>query len=222
MFVCHLSVETQHEVMGCANSLHYKKRSMKHVSSDKDQIKSRIVFTMKCQSDLTPTDRTTVQQTWPKLAEDLQGNGLQIFLRIFEINPEVKFLFHVENVRHSQLARNTTIKAHGKRFINAIGSAVDSLDDIDDDNNALCKFLFTLGQQHQKFSGFKPEYFEIFYEALMCQWERCMGEGFTPEVANAWSHLFVFLMEKLKEGFYSHELSFEAHLNNKKGISITI
>jgi hemoglobin-like flavoprotein len=202
--------------MGCANSLQYKKNSLKHISPNKDPIKTRIIFTLKCNTDITPVERKTVQQTWPTLAKDLQGNGLQIFLRIFEISPDVKILFHVENVRHSQLARNATIKAHGKRFINAIGSAVDSLEEIDKEDNKLCEFLFTLGQQHQNYKGFKPEYFEIFYEALMCQWERCMGDGFTPEVTNAWSHLFVFLMEKLKEGYYSHEVSFEAHLKNQK------
>ena len=202
--------------MGCTNSVLYNKHSLKSISPNKDQLKSRIIFTLKCPTDLTLTESKIVQQTWPSLAKDLQGNGLQLFLRIFEICPEIKFLFHVENVRHSQLARNTTIKAHGKRFINVIGSAVNSLEDIDQEDNTLYKFLFNLGQQHQNFSGFKTEYFEIFYEALMCQWEHCMGDGFTPEVANAWSHLFVLLLGKLKEGYNSQEISFEAHLKNKK------
>jgi hemoglobin-like flavoprotein len=201
--------------MGCANSLQYKKHPSKHISPNKNPIKSRIIFTLKCPRDLPPLEIKTVQQTWPSLAKDLQGNGLQIFLRIFEICPEIKFLFHVENVRHSQLARNDTIKAHGKRFINAIGFAVENLEDIEQEDNKLCKFLFNLGKQHQNFQAFKPEYFEIFYEALMCQWELCMGDRFTTEVANAWSHLFVFLMEKLKEGYSSHEVSFEVHLKNK-------
>ncbi|XP_060565607.1 neuroglobin-like [Ruditapes philippinarum] len=202
--------------MGCTNSISYNKHSIKTFTQINDPIKSRIVFTLKCQIELTGPEIKTVQQTWPSLAKDLQGNGLQLFLRIFEICPEVKLLFKVENVRHSQLARNATIQAHGKRFISAIGSAVDCLENFDREGNTLCKFLFDLGQQHQNFKGFKPEYFEIFYEALMCQWAICMRDRFTPDVANAWSHLFVFLMEKLKEGYYSHEVSYEAHLKNNQ------
>ncbi|XP_045188416.2 neuroglobin-like [Mercenaria mercenaria] len=170
---------------------------------------------MKCPVELTQAERQTVRQTWPVLAKDLQGNGLQLFLRIFELCPEVKVLFSVENVRHSQLARNEIIKTHGARFAMAIGSAVDNLDECYRKDNKLSKFLFELGQKHKRFRGFKPEYFEIFYEALMCQWERCMGDQFTPEVSEAWSNLFVFLLNKLKEGYFSKDVSFETHLKIK-------
>jgi hemoglobin-like flavoprotein len=173
------------------------------------------VFSIKGPIQLSSKERQIVRQTWPALVNDLQGNGLQLFLRIFELCPEVKALFHVDNVRHSQLARNVNIKAHGKRFISAIGAAVDSVDEFDKEDNEFFKFLFSLGQQHQRYAGFRPEYFEIFHEALMRQWELCMGNQFTKEVSESWSHLFVYLMGKLKEGYLSHAASFEAHLKSK-------
>ena len=42
-----------------------------------------------------------------------------------------------------------------------------------------------------------------------------MGDRFKPDVANAWSHLFVYLMEKLEEEYYSQEVSFDTHLKTK-------
>ena len=201
--------------MGCSHSVSYTKHSCKHFNTLSFRKKALLVFGMKTPVPLSPSERSIVRETWPALVRDLQGNGLQLFLRIFELCPEVKALFHVENVRHSQLARNANIKAHGKRFINAIGSAVESVDDFDKADSEFFKFLFTLGQQHQRYIGFKPEYFEIFYDALMRQWELCMGNQFTKEVSESWSHLFVFLMGKLREGYLSHAPSFESHLQLK-------
>ncbi|XP_045191260.2 hemoglobin subunit beta-2-like [Mercenaria mercenaria] len=203
--------------MGCKHSTSYTKHSCRQLSKQKDSVKSRVTFTMKYPKELTPAERQTLRRTWPTLANDLQGNGLQLFLRIFDMCPEVKVLFSVENVRPSQLARNVNIKAHGARFANAIGSVVESLDEYNQKDNKSCKFLFALGQKHKRFTGFKPEYFDIFYEALMCQWKRCMGDQFTPEVSEAWGHLFVHIMETLKEGYFSKEVTFEAQFGNEKG-----
>ena len=74
---------------------------------------------------------------------------MQVFLRILKIGPEVKRLFKVENVRHSQLARNAIIQAHGKRFIIAVGSIILRLDNNngDTEDNTSHKILFDLGQQ---------------------------------------------------------------------------
>ncbi|XP_060608550.1 uncharacterized protein LOC132760567 [Ruditapes philippinarum] len=123
------------------------------------------------------------------MTKDLAENGLQVFLRIFELSPDVKKLFHVEMVRHSELSKNR--------------AAVHCLDDEDTDKDELNKILLVLGQQHKQFSGFNPEYFEVFYEALMWRWEICMGDKFTKDVSDTWSHVFFYLMLKLKEGISS-------------------
>lgn len=164
---------------------------------------------MKRSVELSAADRHTVQKTWPALASDMQSNGLQVFLRIFELCPEAKALFSVENVRHSELARNVIIKAHGTRFVRAIAAVIENLDEFDQKENRLSRLLFVLGQQHKQYEGFRPEYFEIFYESLMWQWERCLGTTFTTEVSNSWSQVFVYLMACLKDGYFSHDDGFE-------------
>lgn len=189
--------------MGCTSSVFYPKKTCTHFNTG--LVKSRVIYNVKRPVELTAAEIDIVQRTWPALARDLHGNGLQVFLRIFELCPEAKILFSVENVRHSELARNVTIKAHGARFLNAINAAVENLNKTDQKDDDFCRLLFFLGQQHKHFKGFRPEYFEIFYEALMWQWGRCMGEKFTPEVSDTWSHVFVYIMEKLKEGYFSND-----------------
>jgi hemoglobin-like flavoprotein len=164
-----------------------------------------VKFVLTNQLDLNAQQELIIRKTWEEMAQNIQGNGLQIFLRIFEICPEVKKLFQVDNVRHSELARNIVIKSHGVRFMNAIGAAVDNLADFGHKEDKLSQLLYVLGQQHKRYKGFVPEYFDVFYEALMWQWERFLGSRFTPEVSDTWSRVFVFIMEKLKEGYYSDE-----------------
>ncbi|XP_060565605.1 neuroglobin-like [Ruditapes philippinarum] len=184
--------------MGCVHSSKrgevYKEDNKKYLTAALSQLN---------QNDLTCKEKRIVKETWTYMTKDLAENGLQVFLRIFELCPDVKKLFHVEDVRHSELSKNKQIRAHGQRFILAIGAAVHCLNDEETDKDELNKILLVLGQQHKHFSGFLPEYFEVFYEALMWRWEICMGEKFTKEVSNTWSHVFFYMMEKLKEGHNS-------------------
>ena len=182
--------------MGCVHSSKRKKDY-----KEKYRVNSKIYMAESSQCDLTDKDRQIVKATWSYMTKDLAENGLQVFLRIFELSPDVKKLFHVEDVRHSELSRNQAIRAHGQRFILAIGAAVYCLNDDNTDRDELNKILLVLGQQHKHFAGFKPENFDTFYEALMWRWEICMGDKFTKEVSDTWSHVFLFMMEKLKEGY---------------------
>jgi hemoglobin-like flavoprotein len=150
--------------------------------------------------DMSTEEIDIVQKTWPIIAKDLKETGLQVFLKIFDMCPEIKKSFSLENVPSSELSRNAFIKAHGTRVMTTISAAVEGFQDIGRNNNSLCKLLTVLGQQHKRHNGFRPEFFEIFYESLMWQWERCLGYAFTPEVSDTWSHLFVFIMVTLEEG----------------------
>ncbi|XP_045188420.2 neuroglobin-like [Mercenaria mercenaria] len=187
--------------MGCTQSVTYTKSTYPNAKRTKPQSE----VTLAQQTGLKEEEKRIVKSTWKYMTKDLSTNGLQVFLKIFELCPEAKKLFQVENVRHSELARNQVIRAHGTQFMNAIGAAVDCLNEEEDEYENLDNVLFVLGQQHKGSSGFKPEYFEVFYEALMWRWGLCIGDKFTSEVADTWSHVFLYMLEKLKEGFLSKE-----------------
>lgn len=182
--------------MGCASSNNHRN---KFANGEVMYKATRAIGNHYGPKTFTSEQVLIIKQTWTCLAEDIQVNGLQIFLRIFELCPSVKSLFFVADVRHSEIARNAVIKAHGVRFMNAISSVVESIEDSETDE--VSKLLVLLGQQHKKHVGFKSDYFECFYEALMWRWEYCIGKQFISEVADAWSHLFIYVMEKLLEGY---------------------
>ncbi|KAK3096804.1 hypothetical protein FSP39_003494 [Pinctada imbricata] len=143
-------------------------------------------------------DKQLVRRTWRLMAVDLAGNGSKVFLRIFELRPELKQLFPFRDVIGDELMKNPTFKGHASRFMQAVGAAVDNIDDWE---AAFSPLLLGLGRQHINFGGFKPEYFNAFADSMMFIWEQVLGDRFTTEARCAWQGVFEFIMLKLKEGY---------------------
>uniref|UniRef100_A0A8W8LVS6 Globin domain-containing protein n=1 Tax=Magallana gigas TaxID=29159 RepID=A0A8W8LVS6_MAGGI len=59
------------------------------------------------------------------------------------------------------------------------------------------------------FGGFKPEYWDVFTEAMLYVWEKELGDLFDDNCRNAWTKVFEFIMEQLKVG-YSQAIDEEA------------
>ncbi|XP_060588625.1 neuroglobin-1-like [Ruditapes philippinarum] len=187
--------------MGCTQSVTYAKDTYDRDPNSSLRAK-RVKRFKNPQPDLTEHEIQIIKSTWHYMTHDLAGNGLQIFLKIFELCPDTKSIFHVENVRHSELAKHKVIRAHGVRFMNAISAAIYCLRENIEEKDKIDAFLINLGQKHKQASEFKAEYFEIFHEALMWRWRICIGKGFTQEVSDTWNRVFVYMLEKINQGYH--------------------
>lgn len=61
--------------------------------------------------------------------------------------------------------------------------------------------LVELGRKHVTMEGFLPDYFDVFTRAVMAVWRQELRDACTPEVADAWHTLFVYIIEQLKVGY---------------------
>nr|XP_034307779.1 non-symbiotic hemoglobin 0-like [Crassostrea gigas] len=133
-------------------------------------------------------------------------NGIRVFERIFELNPDLKQLFPFRNKEGESLRNDHDFTGHASRFMQAVGAAIDNI------NNLYMYFgplLIGLGKQHVEFGGFKPEYWDVFTEAMLYVWEKELGDLFDDNCRNAWTKVFEFIMEQLKVG-YSQAIDEEA------------
>ena len=146
----------------------------------------------------TDQQKKIIHKTWKFLADDLNGRGTRIFLRIFELHPYVKELFPCRDLEGEDLLRDANFKGHASRFMQAVGAAVDNIDNLD---GALAPLLIGLGKQHIHFRGFKPDYWDAFREAILFVWEMDLGDKFNEQTRDAWVAVFGFIMVKLKEGY---------------------
>ena len=140
-----------------------------------------------------------VRKSWKILCDDLTGRGSRIFLRIFARNPHVKELFPCRYEEGEALLKNANFKGHASRFMQAVGAAVDNIDNLE---TTLSPVLVNLGRQHIHFKGFKAEYFEVFKESMLHTFGEDLGRKWTDDMISAWSTVLDFIMCRLQEGYF--------------------
>ena len=147
---------------------------------------------------ITAEEKRLILKTWNRLSRDIPRVGVKIFLRIFVLNPDLKQIFPFRDCNGAELLQDPVFKGHASRFMQAVGAAIDNMDDL---NNAMGPMLVGLGGQHINYAGFKPEYWDIFIESVTDIWKQELRRKFSSKVSEAWHILFEFMVSKLKEGY---------------------
>ena len=188
--------------MGCASSI-----SSKNINSPETM--ERWGNLIRNIGYISVENKTRVKKTWKLLSRDISGIGAKIFVKIFEADPDIKKIFHCDGLEGDALLTNSQFKGHASRFMQAIGAAVDNIDDL---QGGMGPMLEGLGKQHLSFQGFKPEFWDTFTDAILDAFRETLHHRFTSEVAAAWKLVFVFIILKLKQGYQ------EACLEQAEGI----
>ncbi|XP_024943521.1 cytoglobin-1 [Cephus cinctus] len=134
---------------------------------------------------LTGKQKKIIQSTWITISKDSATSGAAIMLALLKKYPEYQKLFTAfSNIPIDDLKNNPKFRAHGSGIINALSSAINSLDD----SELLAAKLTMLGERHatrgqtkEQFNDLKPIILEVLKESL--------GSKFTSEVSEAWSKL---------------------------------
>jgi len=77
---------------------------------------------------MTVEAKDRIRSTWPLLSHDPYGIGARVFLRIFQLAPDVRKLFNFDGMSETELVDNGLFRIHASRFIRAIDLAVNNLD----------------------------------------------------------------------------------------------
>ena len=152
---------------------------------------------------ISDENKVHVKKTWKLLSRDIPGLGAKIFIRIFDSNPDIKQIFHCDDLEGDALLKNSQFKGHASRFVQAMGAAVDNIDDL---HGGMGPMLEGLGRQHLSFKGFKPEFWDTFTESILHVFKDKLHHRFTTDVASAWKLIFVFMIQKLKQGYQQASL----------------
>ncbi|XP_014672816.1 PREDICTED: hemoglobin subunit mu-like [Priapulus caudatus] len=147
-------------------------------------------------------ERKLIRRSWRYLTNhyDLTELGCEVFLAIFELNPEVKKMFPCRDVEGEELLKNPDFKGHASRFMQAVGAAVDHLDNLQLELEPL---LCTLGKTHTNYKdlGFAPDFFDEFTAAIIQTWQRKLGKRFAADVCAAWLNMLSFVAACMKCGY---------------------
>ncbi|KAL3997159.1 Globin family protein [Acanthocheilonema viteae] len=124
-------------------------------------------------SKIHKDDINLLRESWLIIHRNIQKIGVNIFTMIFEQCPGTKFLFPFTNISKKN---SDFIKFHSLRFMQAIESVINSIENL----NEIDPLLTNLGHVHGKLKerlDFKAEYWTVFRECTLYHFRRVLEKS---------------------------------------------
>ena len=119
---------------------------------------------------MTPDQVKLVQESFAKVAPISDQAAVIFYDRLFEVAPQVKAMFPVDMTEQR------------KKLMATLAVVVNGLTNLE----AVLPAASALAKRHVGY-GARPEHYPVVGGALLWTLEKGLGEGWTPEVASAWT-----------------------------------
>ncbi len=119
---------------------------------------------------MTPDQVTLVQQSFAKVAPISEAAAVMFYDRLFEVVPSVKPMFP------------TDMKEQRKKLMATLAVVVNGLSNLE----SVLPAASALAKRHVGY-GAKAEHYPVVGGALLWTLEKGLGDGWTPDVAEAWT-----------------------------------
>ncbi len=131
---------------------------------------------------MTPEQIAHVRSSWAKVAEIAATAADLFYARLFELDPALRPMFPAD------------LSEQKKKLMAMLGRVVASLHDLP----GLVPTVRELGTRHVSY-GVEPGHYATVGAALLWTLQQGLGEGFTPEVENAWATAYGVLSGVMTE-----------------------
>ncbi|XP_073402733.1 hemoglobin subunit beta-2-like [Dendrobates tinctorius] len=143
----------------------------------------------------TAEEKAFINSTWAKV--NVEADGHETLSRLLIVYPWTQRYFssfgNLSNV--SAITGNAKVKAHGKKVLTAVGSAIQHIDDVK-------HYLADLSRSHAQELHVDPENFKRLAEVLVIVLALKLGSAFTPQVQAAWEKFNAVLVAALSHGYF--------------------
>jgi hemoglobin-like flavoprotein len=119
---------------------------------------------------MTPDQVKLVQQSFSKVAPISEQAAVLFYDRLFEVAPSVRVMFPNDMAEQR------------KKLMATLAVVVNGLTNLE----AVLPAASALAKRHVSY-GAKPEHYPVVGGALLWTLEKGLGEGWTPELAAAWT-----------------------------------
>ena len=130
---------------------------------------------------MTPEQKNLVQSTFAAVVPIADTAARLFYVKLFELDPELKSLFKGD------------MDEQGRRLMTIIGTAVNSLDVLDE----IVPVVEDLGKRHVNY-GVKDKDYNTVGAALLWTLEQGLDNKFTPDVEEAWTVVYSLLADTMK------------------------
>jgi hemoglobin-like flavoprotein len=141
---------------------------------------------------MKPSQIKLVQESHAKVAPISDKAAIMFYNRLFEVAPQVKAMFPAD------------LTEQRKKLMATLAAVVNGLGNLE----TVLPAASALAKRHVTY-GAKPEHYHVVGSALLWTLEKGLGDGWTPEVANAWTDAYDMLSGFMISEAYDHPLAAE-------------
>lgn len=117
-----------------------------------------------------------VRVSFSELAHDPDTIAALFYARLFELDPDLRVLFH------------SGMKQQGQKFMEMLHTIVDSIERLDE----IVTVVWQSGKRHGGY-GVRPKDYATVRTALFETFALYLGDRFPPETAQAWAEVYDIL-----------------------------
>jgi nitric oxide dioxygenase len=136
---------------------------------------------------MTPEQVQLVQESFSKVAPIAEQAAVMFYDRLFEMAPQVKAMFP------------TDMTEQRKKLMATLAVVVNGLSNLE----SILPAAAALAQRHVAY-GAKAEHYPVVGSALLWTLEKGLGDGWTPDIASAWTAAYGTLSGFMIEQAYGH------------------
>jgi hemoglobin-like flavoprotein len=134
---------------------------------------------------MTPDQVTLVQQSFSKVAPIADQAAVMFYDRLFAVAPQVKTMFPADMTEQR------------RKLMATLAVVVNGLSNLE----SVLPAASALARRHVAY-GARAEHYPVVGSALLWTLEKGLGEGWTPEVASAWTAAYATLSGFMIEQAY--------------------
>jgi hemoglobin-like flavoprotein len=126
---------------------------------------------------MTPRQVELIRESWTKVEPIADVASTLFYDRLFELDPTLRRLF-----------RRTDMAQQKKLLMQTLTVVVRSLDRLEQ----ILPAIQALGRRHAGY-GVRPGHYDLVGQALLWTLGQGLGDGFTPDVQDAWTQAYTTL-----------------------------
>ena len=141
---------------------------------------------------MTPDQVKLVQQSFSRVAPISDQAAVLFYDRLFEVAPQVRAMFPADMTEQR------------KKLMMMLAAVVGGLSNLE----SILPAASALATRHVSY-GAKPEHYPVVGAALLWTLEKGLGDGWTPDVAEAWTAAYGTLSGYMISEAYGHSQAAE-------------
>ncbi len=141
---------------------------------------------------MNPSQIKLVQESFAKVAPIADQAAVMFYNRLFEVAPQVKAMFPAD------------LTEQRKKLMAMLSVVVNGLSNLE----TILPAASALATRHVSY-GAKAEHYPVVGGALLWTLEKGLGDGWTPEVAEAWTDAYDWLSGFMISEAYGYPLAAE-------------